>query len=85
MAAVKDLSFEAGARKALLAGVEKLAAAVKATLGPRGRGDDRAQHLRQARCGQAGRRGIYGDRLGQVGGVAGDRWIRQKEEDRGRN
>ena len=37
MAAVKDLSFEAGARKALLAGVEKLAAAVKATLGPRGR------------------------------------------------
>src|SRR4029079_9073417 len=35
--AVKELSFEAEARKDLLAGVEKLAAAVKATLGPRGR------------------------------------------------
>ncbi len=35
--AVKDLAFEAEARAKLLAGVEKLAAAVKATLGPRGR------------------------------------------------
>ncbi len=33
----KDLAFEADARTALLAGVEKLAAAVKSTLGPRGR------------------------------------------------
>src|SRR5688572_3666965 len=35
--AVKELSFETDARRALLAGVEKLAAAVKSTLGPRGR------------------------------------------------
>ena len=35
--AVKDLSFDVEARKSLLAGVEKLAAAVKSTLGPRGR------------------------------------------------
>ena len=35
--AVKELSFENDARKALLAGVEKLASAVKSTLGPRGR------------------------------------------------
>ena len=35
--AVKELAFDADARKALLAGVEKLAAAVKSTLGPRGR------------------------------------------------
>jgi chaperonin GroEL len=35
--AVKQLAFEADARAALLAGVEKLAAAVKSTLGPRGR------------------------------------------------
>ncbi len=35
--AVKQLSFEADARAALLAGVEKLASAVKSTLGPRGR------------------------------------------------
>ncbi len=35
--AVKDLAFEAEARAKLLAGVEKLATAVKATLGPRGR------------------------------------------------
>jgi len=35
--AVKQLAFEAEARAKLLAGVEKLAAAVKATLGPRGR------------------------------------------------
>jgi chaperonin GroEL len=35
--AVKDLTFESDARAALLAGVEKLAAAVKSTLGPRGR------------------------------------------------
>ena len=35
--AVKDLSFEADARKSLLEGVKKLAAAVKSTLGPRGR------------------------------------------------
>src|SRR4030042_2370112 len=34
---VKQLSFEADARAALLSGVEKLAAAVKSTLGPRGR------------------------------------------------
>jgi chaperonin GroEL len=34
---VKELAFEAEARAKLLAGVEKLAAAVKATLGPRGR------------------------------------------------
>jgi len=33
----KQLAFEQDARAALLAGVEKLAAAVKATLGPRGR------------------------------------------------
>ncbi len=33
----KNLAFEADARTALLAGVEKLAAAVKSTLGPRGR------------------------------------------------
>ncbi|MEY3141979.1 MAG: hypothetical protein RLY21_472, partial [Planctomycetota bacterium] len=32
--AVKELSFENEARKSLLAGVEKLAAAVKSTLGP---------------------------------------------------
>ncbi|MCK4998779.1 MAG: chaperonin GroEL [Anaerohalosphaera sp.] len=35
--AVKDLAFESDARTSLLAGVEKLAAAVKSTLGPRGR------------------------------------------------
>ncbi|MFA5423940.1 MAG: chaperonin GroEL [Phycisphaerae bacterium] len=35
--AVKDLAFESDARAALLAGVEKLAAAVKVTLGPKGR------------------------------------------------
>ncbi len=35
--AVKQLAFEADARAGLLAGVEKLAAAVKSTLGPRGR------------------------------------------------
>ncbi len=35
--AVKELAFDIDARKALLAGVEKLAAAVKSTLGPRGR------------------------------------------------
>ncbi|MCA9290738.1 MAG: chaperonin GroEL, partial [Phycisphaerales bacterium] len=35
--AVKELAFDTDARKALLAGVEKLAAAVKSTLGPRGR------------------------------------------------
>jgi chaperonin GroEL len=35
--AAKNLSFENDARTALLAGVEKLAAAVKSTLGPRGR------------------------------------------------
>ncbi|HOK67422.1 MAG TPA: chaperonin GroEL [Anaerohalosphaeraceae bacterium] len=35
--AAKELSFETDARSALLAGVEKLAAAVKSTLGPRGR------------------------------------------------
>jgi len=35
--AVKELAFEADARARLLAGVEKLAAAVKPTLGPRGR------------------------------------------------
>jgi chaperonin GroEL len=35
--AVKELAFESAARASLLAGVEKLAAAVKLTLGPRGR------------------------------------------------
>ncbi|UCE99245.1 MAG: chaperonin GroEL, partial [Planctomycetota bacterium] len=35
--AVKELAFESDARAGLLAGVEKLAAAVKSTLGPRGR------------------------------------------------
>ena len=35
--AAKELVFDADARQALLAGVEKLAKAVKATLGPRGR------------------------------------------------
>ncbi|MDP6154395.1 MAG: TCP-1/cpn60 chaperonin family protein, partial [Phycisphaeraceae bacterium] len=35
--AVKELTFDTDARKQLLAGVEKLAAAVKSTLGPRGR------------------------------------------------
>jgi len=35
--AVKDLTFDTQARKQLLAGVEKLANAVKSTLGPRGR------------------------------------------------
>jgi chaperonin GroEL len=35
--AVKELAFQADARARLLAGVEKLAAAVKVTLGPRGR------------------------------------------------
>jgi len=35
--AIKELAFEADARAGLLAGVEKLAAAVKPTLGPRGR------------------------------------------------
>jgi len=35
--AVKELAFESDARAGLLAGVEKLAAAVKPTLGPRGR------------------------------------------------
>ncbi len=35
--AVKELTFDSDARKALLAGVEKLSAAVKSTLGPRGR------------------------------------------------
>ena len=35
--AVKELAFESEARAGLLRGVEKLAAAVKSTLGPRGR------------------------------------------------
>ena len=35
--ATKDLAFESDARSALLVGVEKLASAVKSTLGPRGR------------------------------------------------
>src|SRR5687767_9619651 len=35
--AVKELAFDTDARKALLAGVEKLSSAVKSTLGPRGR------------------------------------------------
>ena len=35
--AAKDLAFQSDARTALLTGVEKLAAAVKSTLGPRGR------------------------------------------------
>ena len=35
--AVKELAFDTDARKSLLKGVEKLAAAVKCTLGPRGR------------------------------------------------
>ena len=35
--AVKELSFDVEARMKLLSGVEKLAAAVKCTLGPRGR------------------------------------------------
>ena len=35
--AVKELAFESDARASLLTGVEKLAAAVKSTLGPRGR------------------------------------------------
>ena len=35
--AVKELAFDTQARKSLLAGVEKLATAVKSTLGPRGR------------------------------------------------
>ncbi|MDZ4755454.1 MAG: chaperonin GroEL, partial [Phycisphaerae bacterium] len=35
--AVKELTFDNDARKSLLAGVEKLSAAVKSTLGPRGR------------------------------------------------
>ena len=35
--AVKQIVFEQDARAALLRGVEKLARAVKATLGPRGR------------------------------------------------
>src|SRR6476469_4195883 len=35
--AVKQISFDENARKSLLEGVEKLAAAVKSTLGPRGR------------------------------------------------
>jgi len=35
--AVKNLAFDTDARKALLSGVEKLSAAVKSTLGPRGR------------------------------------------------
>ncbi len=35
--AVKELAFESEARASLLVGVEKLAAAVKSTLGPRGR------------------------------------------------
>ncbi|MCC7146409.1 MAG: chaperonin GroEL [Phycisphaeraceae bacterium] len=35
--AAKELAFDLEARKSLLAGVEKLAAAVKSTLGPRGR------------------------------------------------
>jgi hypothetical protein len=37
--AVKELAFDTDARKALLAGVEKLAAAVRSTLGPRGRNE----------------------------------------------
>ena len=35
--AVKQLTFDVAARQALLTGVEKLARAVKSTLGPRGR------------------------------------------------
>ena len=35
--AVKELTFDVDARQSLLAGVEKLARAVKATLGPKGR------------------------------------------------
>src|SRR5947207_13238842 len=35
--AAKELTFDVDARQSLLAGVEKLARAVKATLGPRGR------------------------------------------------
>ena len=35
--AAKQLAFESEAREALLTGVQKLARAVKSTLGPRGR------------------------------------------------
>ena len=35
--AAKQLAFESDAQKSILAGVEKLAAAVKSTFGPRGR------------------------------------------------
>ncbi|MBN2445131.1 MAG: chaperonin GroEL, partial [Phycisphaerae bacterium] len=35
--AVKQLSFDQEAQKAVLAGVEKLAGAVRSTFGPRGR------------------------------------------------
>jgi chaperonin GroEL len=35
--AVKELAYDADARKSLLAGVQKLTAAVASTLGPRGR------------------------------------------------
>jgi chaperonin GroEL len=35
--AVKQLAFDQQAQKAILAGVEKLASAVKSTYGPRGR------------------------------------------------
>ena len=35
--AAKELAFDIEARKSLLNGVEKLATAVKSTLGPRGR------------------------------------------------
>jgi chaperonin GroEL len=51
----KQLKFDESARHALLRGVEKLAAAVKATLGPAGRNvildkKIRLPHHHQGRC-----------------------------------
>ena len=59
--AAKMLAFDAEARKALLEGVTKLARAVKATLGPRGRhvenqDQQRRHHRASADAGQADRR-----------------------------
>ena len=45
--AAKELTFDVDARQSLLAGVEKLARAVKATLGPRGRSGDQSRNARR--------------------------------------
>ena len=51
----KLLTFDEDARKSLLAGVSKLAKAVKSTLGPRGRPGPQLPHVRRSMLFLAGR------------------------------